>query len=326
MAKAESTLTVSDLRVELRRQEDTVPILKGVSFAVARGSTLGLVGESGSGKSVACRCILDLLPKGMAVTEGSLSFQGRDLRTMSPSDLEELRGDRMALIPQDPLTALDPVIRIADQVAEALVIHRDITKTDAQAVAIDLLGKAGIPDPKQRSRSYPHELSGGMRQRVLIAMAIANEPELLLADEPTTSLDVTVQHQILKLLAELQERVGMSLVLVTHNFAVVAGICDSIAVMYSGYILETGSAHDVLREPLHPYTQALLAAMPLIETTDAGSRLYGIPGSQPALGEARNGCIFAPRCQYVAEECEGVDMSLVDAASGHATACPVRLK
>ena len=326
MPVEELTLRVSDLRVSLRRKNDSVAILKGVSLGLAVGSTLGLVGESGSGKSVACRAILDLLPRGMTVTTGEMAFQGADLRAMTDVELESLRGDRIALIPQDPLTALDPVIRIRDQVAESLVIHRSIGKREARERSVELLSKAGIPDPRQQSKSYPHELSGGMRQRVLIAMAIANEPDLLLADEPTTSLDVTVQHQILKLLAELQERVGMSLVLVTHNFAVVAGICDSIAVMYSGYILEYGRATNVLRDPLHPYTQALLQAMPLIENVDLDSRLYGIPGSQPALGDQQAGCIFAPRCPHAIGECAEIDMSLVEAGTEHSTACPVLLK
>ena len=326
MEDGQLTLRVSDLHVSLRRRSDSVAVLKGISLDLGVGSTLGLVGESGSGKSVACRAILGLLPLGMAVTRGEVEFQGMDLRGMTHTAFGRLRGDRIALIPQDPLTALDPVIRIRDQVSEALVIHRSVGKREARERAVELLSRAGIPDPRQRSKSYPHELSGGMRQRVLIAMAIANEPDLLLADEPTTSLDVTVQHQILKLLAELQERVGMSLVLVTHNFAVVAGICDAIAVMYSGYILEYGRAGDVLRDPLHPYTQALLAAMPLIENPDLDSHLCGIPGSQPALGDEQVGCVFAPRCPYVIEDCDEVDMSLVDAGSEHSTACPIRLR
>jgi oligopeptide/dipeptide ABC transporter ATP-binding protein len=318
-------LRVSDLHVDLTRPGGSVAVLKGISLAVDAGAALGLVGESGSGKSVACRAILDLLPRGMAVTSGGMAFRGQDLRGLTKAQFERLRGDRIALIPQDPLTALDPVLRIRDQVAEALTVHSKVGKREARERAVELLSSAGIPDPRQQSMSYPHELSGGMRQRVLIAMAIANEPDLLLADEPTTSLDVTVQHQILKLLAELQEKVGMSLVLVTHNFSVVAGICDWIAVMYSGYVLEYGRTHDVLREPLHPYTQALLAAMPVIEDSDLDRHLYGIPGSQPALGDQTPGCVFAPRCPYSVADCVRVDMSMVETAPAHTTACPVRL-
>ena len=326
MSADERALRISNLHVDLARPGGSVAVLKGISLAVDAGAALGLVGESGSGKSVACRAILDLLPRRMAVTQGGMAFRGQDLRGLTKAQLETLRGDRIALIPQDPLTALDPVIRIRDQVAESLLVHSKIGKRDARERAVELLSSAGIPDPRQQSKSYPHELSGGMRQRVLIAMAIANEPDLLLADEPTTSLDVTVQHQILKLLAKLQEKVGMSLVLVTHNFSVVAGICDWIAVMYSGYVLEYGRAQDVLVEPLHPYTQALLAAMPVIEASRVDRHLQGISGSQPELGDLTPGCVFLPRCPYSVAECAEVDMSMIEAGPAHTTACPVRLK
>jgi len=323
-ATAQLVMRVDKLRVDLFTRRQRACVVDRISFDVGRGGTLGLVGESGSGKSITCRAVLGLLPRGMNVTEGSITFDGTDLRGLHEKKLANLRGKRIGFIPQDPLAGLNPVRRVGDQVAETYSVHRVAKTREANERAVELLSRVGIPQAKERARAYPHQFSGGMRQRVLIAMAIAHEPDLLLADEPTTALDVTVQLQILKLIADLQEAAGMSLVLVTHNFALVGGMCDEVAVMYGGRLLETGATEDVLSEPLHPYTDALLAAMPHLSVGKARTKLRGIPGSQPRLGEAVGGCVFRTRCGFSDEPCRSVDMSLIEKRTGHWSACPFR--
>jgi oligopeptide/dipeptide ABC transporter ATP-binding protein len=265
----------------------------GIDLAVNAGEALGIVGESGSGKSVSMLGMLGLLPKS-AVVSGSARLRGQELLGMAPTALQAIRGARIGMIFQDPLSALNPVLPVGAQIVEALRIHRDLSRKAAAARAIDLLDLVSIPQPRERARQYPHELSGGMRQRAMIAMAVANEPELLIADEPTTALDVTVQAQILEVLADLRARLRIGLILITHDLGVVAGTADAVAVMYAGRIVEQGSVEAVFEAPRHPYTRGLLAALPRLDA--GGAPLVGIEGRPPSLRDRPPGCAFHPRC------------------------------
>jgi peptide/nickel transport system ATP-binding protein len=296
----EPLLAIRDLRVSFATRTGPVEAVAGIDIELEEGCVLGVVGESGSGKSVSMLGILGLLPKSATVT-GSARFRGQELLGMAPPALQAIRGARIGMIFQDPLTALNPVLRVGEQIVEAIRIHRDLSRKAAMARAMDLLELVSIPQPRERVQQYPHEFSGGMRQRVMIAMAMANEPDLLIADEPTTALDVTVQAQILEVLESLRANLGIGLILITHDLGVVAGMADAVAVMYAGRIVERGSIDAVFEAPHHPYTRGLLAALP---TLDGGDEpLVGIEGRPPSLRDPPRGCAFHPRCALAEARC-----------------------
>ncbi|MFE4827552.1 ABC transporter ATP-binding protein [Streptomyces sp. NPDC056672] len=291
-------LSVRDLRVHFSTEDGVVKAVNGLSFDLERGKTLGIVGESGSGKSVTNLSILGLHnPESSSVT-GEILLDGEDLTDVSGKRLEKLRGNKMAMIFQDALTALSPYYTVGRQIAEPFMKHTGASKKEARARAIEMLGKVGIPDPKNRVDDYPHQFSGGMRQRAMIAMSLVCNPELLIADEPTTALDVTVQAQILDLLKDLQQEFGSAIILITHDLGVVANVADDLLVMYAGRAVERGSVREVLKQPQHPYTWGLLSSMPRL-SSDVGEPLQPIPGTPPSLLNPPSGCAFNPRCAYV---------------------------
>ena len=317
----DTVLEVCDLRTHFHTDDGLVKAVDGVSFSVRRGETLGLVGESGSGKSVACLSALRLVPTPPAAhPSGVIRFAGKDLLTLPERDLERLRGNRLAMIFQDPLTALNPYLSVGRQLTEVLEVHEGATPAVARRAAIEMLTRVGIPAAGQRIDQYPHQFSGGMRQRVMIAMALLCGPEVLFADEPTTALDVTIQAQILDLIGELQASLGTAVVLVTHDLGVVAGTADRVAVMYAGRIVEEGTTAEVFANPLHPYTQGLLASMPRIDTPSR-QRLAAIPGLPPDLGQLPSGCPFHPRCQQAGDRCRQAYPEVVIASPTHRAAC-----
>jgi oligopeptide/dipeptide ABC transporter ATP-binding protein len=301
-------LEVRDLHVSFRVRGGEVEAVRGVDFTLDKGQVLGIVGESGSGKSVAMLAVMGLLPPVATVT-GSVRFHGREIRGLPSRELQSLRGKRVAMIFQDPLTSLNPVVTVGMQIAEMIRLHdREVSNKQAIERATELLDLVSIPQPNQRVHQYPHEFSGGMRQRVMIAMAVANNPELLIADEPTTALDVTIQAQILDVLARLRETLGIGLVLITHDLGVVAGTADNIAVMYSGRVVERGAVDDLFYRCRHPYTRGLLASLPkLDQSTD---RLVSIEGTPPSLATRPSGCAFAPRCPQAVEKCQHEDPAI----------------
>jgi oligopeptide/dipeptide ABC transporter ATP-binding protein len=297
----EPLLEVRDLRVALPTPRGPVEAVSGVGLTVGRGETLGIVGESGSGKSVTMLATMGLLPSGARVG-GSVRLGGRQLLGLPQSELAPLRGGRIAMIFQDPLTALNPVLTIGDHLREALSLHdRSLSRRALRERTLELLELVSIPDPARRLSQYPHEFSGGMRQRAMIAMAVANDPDVLIADEPTTALDVTVQAQILDVLAQMRARLGLALVIISHNLGIVAGAADRVAVMYAGRIVEEGAADAIFATPAHPYTRGLLAAVPRIDK--GGARLVPIEGLPPSLTARPPGCSFAPRCPIAEARC-----------------------
>jgi peptide/nickel transport system ATP-binding protein len=317
-------LEVQDLRIQFSAGLDAV---REVSFAIAPGEVLGLVGESGSGKSVTSLALMRLLPENARVSgEILLSSPGdvrRNLLKLSSEEMRQLRGSRLAMIFQEPMTALNPVIRVGDQIAEALRAHSDVNKKEASERAVKAMADVAIPDPARRARDYPHQLSGGMRQRVMIAMAIVNHPELLIADEPTTALDVTIQAQILQLLAELRSRYRLAMLFISHDLAVVSEVADRIAVMYAGSLVEVGALRDIFNTPAHPYTRGLLQAIPNLRT-DRRRPLHTMDGPV-ALPRCQTsaGCPFEPRCESRIPECAVLPPPLVQLTPGHWARCPV---
>jgi oligopeptide/dipeptide ABC transporter ATP-binding protein len=302
-------LQVRDLHVEFQGRR-TVRAVRGVSYDLARGETMGLVGESGSGKSVSALSLMGLLPKRVGrITQGSVKLEGRELVGASDAELKGIRGARIGMIFQDPLSSLNPVLTIGRQITESLETHKGLTGNAAKARAVELLELVGIPNAGRRVSEYPHQFSGGMRQRAMIAMALACEPTLLIADEPTTALDVTIQAQILDLLSRLRTELGMAVLIITHDLGVVAGFADRVAVMYAGRIVETGLTEEVLDDPKHPYTVGLLRSMPRLDRVRQ-ARLTPIEGSPPDLGGTLVGCAFAPRCAWRLEVCRTVDPPL----------------
>ena len=296
-------LDVQGLTVDLATPRGTLHAVRDVSFQVRRGETLCLVGESGCGKSMTSLAIMGLLPRTARRSARRLSFIGEDLAAATGGRINALRGDRMAMIPQEPMTALNPAYTIGDQLMEVHLHHRRAGVAKARARAVELLGKVGIASAEQRLRQYPHQLSGGLRQRVMIAMALMCEPELLIADEPSTALDVTIQAQILRLLADLQRELGVAMVLITHDLGVVARIADRVAVMYAGEVVEEGSVADVFASPRHPYTRGLLSCIPVPGRTAPGGTLGTIPGVVPSLVGAFEGCGFRERCSHAQPAC-----------------------
>jgi oligopeptide/dipeptide ABC transporter ATP-binding protein len=312
-------LEIRDLHVEIPLTRGTVHAVDGSSFTVAAGEAMGLVGESGSGKSMTLRAILGLLPHPAEITGGEILYDGVDLVTLPAKKLQDLRGKGISMIFQEPMTALNPVMRVGDQIAEGPYAHLGMSKSAAQERALDLMRQVGIPDPARRARAYPHELSGGMRQRVMIAIALSCDPKLILCDEPTTALDVTIQDQILKLLSSLREEHGLSIVFVTHDLAVVAQTCQRLAVMYAGQVVETGTIEETFRTPRHPYTLGLLRSVPDLE--DVRDVLRSIPGTPPDLVHPPDGCRFAPRCPFSQTDCTTGDKPLRPLSDSRATAC-----
>ena len=316
-------LSVRDLRVRFRTHQGVVKAVDGVSFDVAANEVLAIVGESGSGKTVTALSVLRLLPP-TATVAGEIRFQGRDVLAMPEHDVRKLRGSRIALVFQDALAALNPLHRVGNQVGEAIRIHHPkVSRRETRARVIELLSLVGIPNPGQRFDEYPHQFSGGMRQRAMIAMAIANDPDLLIADEPTTALDVTTQAQVLDVLRRVRERTGSAMVLITHDLGVVAGVADRVVVMYAGRVVETGTVRQVFRHPEHPYTLGLLASLPRL-TAGGGRRLARIPGQPPSLIDVPHGCAFHPRCPYaqLPDPCADAEPGLRStSAPDHEAAC-----
>jgi peptide/nickel transport system ATP-binding protein len=321
-ASPEPLLQVDDLHVEFHTEDGVVHAVDGISYEIQRGRTLGIVGESGSGKSVTSLTTLGLTRGKTTHISGRIMFEGRDLLALPDEDLRRVRGNDIAMVFQDPLSSLHHFFKVGVQLIEAVRVHQDVSKAKARERAIELLGLVGIPDPSRRVDEFPHEFSGGMRQRAMIAMALANEPKLLIADEPTTALDVTVQAQVLALLERLQKELGMAIVIITHDLGVVAELADDIAVMYAGRIVETTSAERLFSKPEHPYTWGLLKSLPTLE----GSReepLVPISGSPPSLINRPSGCHFHPRCPYSQPEHARIDPKLepVPDTPGHHVAC-----
>ncbi|MBM3874344.1 MAG: ABC transporter ATP-binding protein [Verrucomicrobia bacterium] len=315
-----SLLTVNDLRTYFHTRNGVYRAVDGVSFALDRGETLGIVGESGSGKSVTCYSIMGLIPTPPGrIESGAAIFDGTDLLGCRPAEARAIRGKRIAMIFQDPMTSLNPYLRISEQLIEPLLIHGLADRKEALRRAREMLEAVGINDAAKRIHYYPHEFSGGMRQRVMIAMALITRPELLIADEPTTALDVTVQAQILDLIRRLQREYGMAVIFITHDLGVVSGLCDRVQVMYAGRIVETASTRALFRTPRHPYTRALQQSIPSLQPK--GSELYTIPGMPPDLSKPIAGCAFAARCAAAVPGCAQRDPALAEVSSGHAQAC-----
>ena len=313
-------LQVTDLRTWFHTRNGVCRAVDGVSFQVARGETLGLVGESGSGKSVTGYSLMGLVPQPPGKIEGGTAcFDGVDLLHAPPAQQRALRGKRIAMIFQDPMTSLNPYLRISDQLVEPLLIHEAVSRREALARALALLEAVGISDAATRIHGYPHEFSGGMRQRVMIAMALITKPELLIADEPTTALDVTVQAQILELIKRLQRELGMAVIFITHDLGVVSGLCDRVQVMYAGRIVETADPRTLFRAPRHPYTQALQRSIPSLQAK--GAELFTIPGLPPDLTQPLTGCAFAPRCAHATDRCRAETPRLAAVTATHAQAC-----
>ena len=324
MASADTSeapvLKVENLRTYFRTRWGEVKAVDGVSFELRKGETLGIVGESGSGKSVTMLSMMRLIPMPPGrIVEGSITLDGEDLLQLSESEMSKVRGSKIALIIQDPMTSLNPVLSIGNQVTEAIRIHQDIPKRSVMEKALEVLRKVNIPAAESRVRDYPHQMSGGMRQRVVGAIGISCQPLVLIADEPTTSLDVTIQAQYLKLLRDLQRESGLSLIFITHDFGIVAKMCDRVAVMYAGRIVEEGAVRDIFNAPSHPYTEALLASVPKME--EDVDRLYAIEGQPPLLHDLPVGCAFADRCPYVMDRCREEYPPEFPVAEGHYSAC-----
>jgi peptide/nickel transport system ATP-binding protein len=316
----EPLLEVKDLKVHFPTEDGLVKAVDGVSLTVAPGETLGVVGESGSGKSVSFLTVMGLVTRKQARISGQVLFRGQDLLKLPPEEMRHIRGAKIGMIFQDPLTALNPVHRVGNQIAEVFQVHRGMSKKDGLEEAINLLQLVGIPQPRQRARAYPHEFSGGMRQRAMIAMALALNPDLLIADEPTTALDVTVQAQILDLIDRLKDEFDAAVILITHDLGVVAEHCDDIMVMYAGHIVEFGDRRDIYYGAHHPYTWGLLGSISRIDQ-DRSERLKPIKGQPPSLIHVPTGCPFHPRCPYVMDICRTEVPQLLPVNGHHASAC-----
>lgn len=322
MTRATPTLSIADLSVTIKTEGVTISPVRGVSVDLSQGETLGIAGESGCGKSMTMMAVMDLLPRGAVRKASRLTFSGRSLLTMGRAELDDIRGSEIAMIFQDPTTCLNPVLPIGRQLEEVYLRHRPGTRHVARDRAVELLTKVGITAAADRLRQFPHQLSGGLRQRIMIAMALMCEPRLIIADEPTTALDVTVQAEILRLLKSLQAEMGLSLILVSHDLGVLASVCDRIAVMYAGRIVEIGSVSDVLDAPGHPYTQALLKCQPKMDSARQKANLDTIVGLPPQLDGDLAGCQFRFRCAYAFGECGRTDPRMQAIGSnGHKAAC-----
>jgi peptide/nickel transport system ATP-binding protein len=316
----EKLLEVHDLAISFRGQNGEVKAVTGVSFDIKEGETLGIVGESGCGKSVTSLSIMRLLPNPPGrISGGEVLFEGQDLTKVSESKMRELRGNEISMVFQEPMTSLNPVFTIGKQLDEVLLLHQKISKREARNQTIEMLKKVGIPRPEQIVKEYPHQLSGGMRQRIMIAMALACQPKLLIADEPTTALDVTIQAQILDLMRRLKEDTGTSIMLITHDLGVVAEMCDRVIVMYAGQVVEESDVVNLFKDPLHPYTKGLMGSIP--NPSKKGERLTSIKGTVPSLANMPAGCRFASRCPIAVEKCFSENPELRAIKKGHACRC-----
>lgn len=315
-------LEVQGLKTYFYTEDGVVKAINGVDFSIRPGEVMGLVGESGSGKSVTSLSIMRLLSGSGKIVDGKIVFNGIDMASMPEEELVKIRGDELSMIFQQPTSCLNPVFRIGDQIAETIMVHQKLSKQEAHAQAIEMLRKVGIPDPARRANAFPHEISGGQAQRVMIAMGLACLPKLLIADEPTTALDVTIQAQILDLMRKLRTETGTAILLITHDMGVIAEMCDSVAVMYAGQIVEYTDVLTLFDKQLHPYTEGLLAAIPILG--DVQETLAVIPGSVPNLIDLPPGCKFAARCPYVKEICTEIEPQLVEVETGHSVRCLMR--
>jgi oligopeptide/dipeptide ABC transporter ATP-binding protein len=312
-------LEIKNLSVCFTGDGRETEVVSDLSLSLGRRETLGIVGESGSGKSVTSLAVMGLLPSGTSKVTGEILLDGRDLLQLSRQEMQSVRGNRIAMIFQEPMTSLNPIHPVGKQIAESVLLHSRATKKEAMARALELLKLCGIPDPEQRMKEYPHQLSGGMRQRVMIAIALACDPELLIADEPTTALDVTIQAQILELMKTLKQDRDMSILLITHDLGIVYDFCDRVAVVYTGELVECAPAELLFRQPLHPYTEGLIAALPRLDRPV--DRLEAIEGTVPVAGEIPSGCHFHPRCQYVCDRCRIEHPSLITRPDGRQVRC-----
>jgi peptide/nickel transport system ATP-binding protein len=313
-------LEITDLRTEIQLKEGVVHAVDGVTLHVDEGETLGVVGESGCGKTMTALTIMQLLPNGGRIAGGSIKLDGRELTELKPDEMRKIRGDDIGMIFQDPLSSLNPTHTVGQQIAETVLLHRDASKKEALDRAVEVLDLVGMPRARERVEEYPHQFSGGMRQRVMIAMALACEPKLLIADEPTTALDVTIQKQILELIDDLRRRLGMAVIMVTHDLGVIAGRADRVAVMYAGKVVETTDTSSLYANPRHPYTEALFHALPE-KSAETRERLYSIPGAPPDLVNPPMGCRFAPRCRYATDKCRTEAPDLTGETTAHAYRC-----
>jgi oligopeptide/dipeptide ABC transporter ATP-binding protein len=322
MENTEKLLDVRGLRTAFRIQGKTVQAVRGVDFSIRAGEIVGVVGESGSGKSVTMKSIIKMLPDSAVLTADAIEFGGQDLMRMTEKQMCGFRGNEISMIFQDPMTSLNPLRRVGDHIVEVLRRHGGLGAREARRQAVEMLGLVGVPSAEDRMRQYPHEFSGGMRQRVLIAMALACKPRLLIADEPTTALDVTIQAQILDLIRDLQQKSGMAVVLITHDLGIVASLCKRLMVMYGGLIMEAGSIEDIFYRPMHPYTRALLRSVPSIDSQKS-QRLIPIDGQAPSLIDPPPGCPFAPRCPLREPACERAIPDFAEYGPGRRARCPV---
>ncbi len=318
-------LSVNKLKTHFTTPDGVIRAVDDVSFKVDKGKVMGLVGESGCGKSMTALSLMRLVPPPGRIVSGEMFFDGHDLLKLNSEEIRKLRGNRMAMVFQDPMTSLNPVFSVGNQIAEILRVHKGLKRSEALDKAQSLLQRVGIPDPSRRIREYPHQLSGGMKQRVMIAMAIACEPSLIIADEPTTALDVTIQAQILRLLRELIESSNTALILISHDLGVIAEMADEVAIMYAGKIVEYATTRALFAEPLHPYTIGLLQSIPRGEEKKE-KQLRTIQGSVPKLYELPAGCMFNPRCKYIVERCRREEPELIDSGGGHLVRCRVDVK
>ena len=327
VAATRPLLEVRDLGVEFQTRRGVARVLEGVSFSLERGRTLGLVGESGCGKSITALALMRLIPQPPGrITSGTVTLADRELMALPEKEMRKIRGDRMSMIFQEPMTSLNPAFTVGDQIAESLRLHQGMGRKAALSRAAEMLDAVGIPSAGTRVHEYPHQFSGGMRQRVMIAMALACRPDVLIADEPTTALDVTVQAQIFDLISELRERTGTAVILITHDMGAIAEMADRVAVMYAGRIVEEGAVEDVLAAPQHPYTQGLIACAPGRRATAPGEPLLEIPGTVPSLLERRGGCAFAPRCAQAMPRCADGLPAERTLGNGHRVLCWLHAK
>lgn len=314
----QALLHIENLKTVISSKDGKLVPVDGVDITIPKGKTVGIVGESGCGKSMTAMSVMGLLPNTTHIEEGKILFQDMDLTKLNPKELRKITGDKISIIFQEPMTSLNPVIQVGKQVREAILLHEKVSKEEAKQRVIEIFRQVGIPEPERRYNAYPHQLSGGLRQRVMIGMAMVCNPDLLIADEPTTALDVTIEAQILHLMRQLQKDKGTSIMMITHNLGVVAEICDQVYVMYAGKVVESAEVHELFQNPKHPYTQGLLGALPKM---DSRQRLNSIDGMVPTLKDMPTGCRFAPRCPMATQRCREEQPALMDVAAGHQVRC-----
>ena len=314
----QALLHIENLKTVISSKDGKLVPVDGVDITIPKGKTVGIVGESGCGKSMTAMSIMGLLPNTTHIEEGKILFQDMDLTKLNPKELRKITGDKISIIFQEPMTSLNPVIQVGKQVREAILLHEKVSKEESKQRVIEIFRQVGIPEPERRYNAYPHQLSGGLRQRVMIGMAMVCNPDLLIADEPTTALDVTIEAQILHLMRQLQKDKGTSIMMITHNLGVVAEICDQVYVMYAGKVVESAEVHELFQNPKHPYTQGLLGALPKM---DSRQRLNSIDGMVPTLKDMPTACRFAPRCPMATQKCREEQPALVDVTAEHQVRC-----